>query len=62
MNLLISLRAKFAQLYSFNGGGLRAMVDIGKSMQMRGVDLGIGARQLRANVDAYKSNTHNILT
>ena len=32
------------QSYSFNGGGLRAMVDVGKSMQMLGVDLGMGAR------------------
>ena len=33
------------------------MVDVGKSMQMRGVDLGIGI-----NADVYKLNTHNILT
>jgi len=32
------------QLYSFNGGGLRAMVGVGKIGQMRGVDLGMGAR------------------
>ena len=56
------LRAKFAQSYSFNGGRLRAIVDIGKSMQMQGADLGIGARQLRANADTYKSNTRDILT
>jgi hypothetical protein len=35
------------------------MVDIGKSMQMQGIDLGIGVRQLRTNVDIYKSNTHD---
>ena len=62
MNLLILLRAKFARSYSFSGGRLRAIVDIGKSMQMRGIDLGIGARQLRTNTDAYKSNTRDVLT
>ena len=35
------------------------MVDVGKSMQMQGVNLGIGTRQLRTNADAYKSNTHD---
>ena len=29
---------------------------------MQGTDLGIGARQLRANTDIYKSNIYNILT
>ena len=38
------------------------MVDVGKSMQMRGVDLGTGARQLRANADTYKLNTRDVLT
>ena len=38
------------------------MVDVGKSMQMRGVNLGMGARQLRADADVYKSNTRDILT
>ena len=38
------------------------MVDVGKSRQMLGVDLGMGARQLRADADTYKSNTRDILT
>ena len=37
------------------------MVDAGKVMQMRGVDLGMGARR-RALTDAYKSNTRDVLT
>ena len=54
MNSLISLRAKFAQSHSFNGGGLRAIVDIGKSMQMQGVDLGWAA----ALMQMHTSQTH----
>jgi hypothetical protein len=38
------------------------MVDAGKVMQMRGVDLGMGARPSRTNADAYKSNTRDVLT
>ena len=38
------------------------MVNIRKSMQMQSIDLGIGARQLRADADVYKSNTRDILT
>jgi len=34
------------QSYSFNGGGLRAIVGVGKIGQMQGVDLGC-ARHLR---------------
>jgi len=45
----MSLRAKLAQLYSFNGGGLRAMVGVGKIGQMQGVDLGC-AQHLRATL------------
>ena len=37
------------------------MVDVGKSMQMRGVDLGTGARQLRVDADAYKLNIRDVL-
>jgi hypothetical protein len=36
------------QSYSFNGGELRAIVDVGKVGQMQGVDLGRDARQVRA--------------
>ena len=32
------------QSYSFNGGGLRAIVDIEKVGQMRDIDLGMGTR------------------
>jgi len=38
------LRARLIQSYSFNGGGLRAMVGVGKIGQIQGVDLGMGAR------------------
>ena len=37
------------------------MVDMGKSMQMRGVDLGIGACCFR-DLGVNKSNTRDILT
>ena len=38
------------------------MVDVGKAMQMRGVDLGMGARPSRTDADVNKSNTRGILT
>ena len=38
------------------------MVDVRESMQMLGVNLGMGARQLRADADTYKLNTRDILT